>query len=75
DGNNHCDAVGVSLRDDAIHAGTISTIGLGFGAAALVTGTVLFFTAPSGKSTSAARIQASPLIGQSGSGFSVRGTW
>jgi hypothetical protein len=74
DGNNHCDATGVSLRDDAIQAGTISSIGFGIGGAALFTGAVLFFTAPTGKAQSA-RIQASPLIGQNSSGLSVRGTW
>jgi tetratricopeptide (TPR) repeat protein len=44
---NKCDAQGVSLRDDARGAGTIATIAVGVGGAALVAGAVLFFTAPS----------------------------
>lgn len=74
DGSNHCDATGVSLRDDAIHAGTISTVAFGVGAAALITGTVLLLTVPHDKAQSA-QIQASPLIGQNGSGLSLRGSW
>ena len=74
DGSNHCDAIGVSLRDDAIHAGTISTVAFGIGAAAVITGTVLLLTVPHDKAQSA-RIQASPMIGQNSSGLSLRGSW
>jgi hypothetical protein len=74
DATNHCDAAGVALRNDAIHAGTISTVAFGVGAAALVTGAVLFFIAPHEKAQSA-RIQASPLVGQNTSGLIVGGAW
>ncbi len=41
-----CDATGVSLRSDAIHAGNAATIALAVGGAALVGGGIVFFTAP-----------------------------
>jgi hypothetical protein len=44
---DRCDATGVSLRDDARRDGTIATVGFGVGAAAIVTGAVLWLTAPS----------------------------
>jgi serine/threonine-protein kinase len=44
---NACDATGVSLDADAVSAGNISTVAFGAGAAALVTGVVLWLTAPS----------------------------
>lgn len=42
---NVCTAAGVSLRDDARRAGDVATIAYGAGAAALVAGAALFFTA------------------------------
>lgn len=74
DASNHCDAAGLALQDDAIHAGTISTVAFGLGAAAIATGAVLFFIAPHDAAPSA-RIQASPLIGQNGTGLGLRGAW
>ena len=50
DGNT-CDQTGVALRDDALDSATVSTVGFGVGAAALVGGVVLFATAPSKDST------------------------
>lgn len=44
---DRCDTTGVSLRDQARSHGTISTVAFGVGAAAVVTGAVLWFTAPS----------------------------
>ncbi len=43
-----CDAQGVQAHDDAQTLGLVSTIGFGVGAAALVTGAILYFTAPRG---------------------------
>jgi hypothetical protein len=43
-----CDAQGVQSHDDAQSLGLVSTLGFGLGAAALVTGAVLYFTAPRG---------------------------
>jgi len=43
-----CDAQGVQAHDDAKTLGLVSTIGFGVGAAALITGAVLYFTAPKG---------------------------
>ncbi len=44
---NRCTADGVALRDEALTAGTVSTVGIVVGSAGLVTGLVLWLTAPS----------------------------
>jgi hypothetical protein len=49
--DNACDATGLSRRDDAFSRGTIATVVGGIGAAALVAGAVLYFTAPSRSSS------------------------
>jgi hypothetical protein len=78
---NICDATGVQLRDDARTSGNISTIAFGAGAAAVVGGLVLFFTAPSSPSgpitttTTARRIDATPLFGNGTTGLSIRGSF
>jgi serine/threonine-protein kinase len=43
---NVCDAAGVELRDDAIGAGTRSTIAFVVGGVMLAAGVILYFTAP-----------------------------
>ncbi len=53
-----------SLKSDATNAATLSTVLFGVGAAALVTGAVLWFTAPSG-------VQVAPTAG----GVTVRGVF
>jgi len=50
-----CDQEGVDLASQAKSSGNMATIGVIAGAALLVGGAVLFFTAPSGSSTGAAR--------------------
>jgi hypothetical protein len=45
---NSCDQTGVDLRNSARSAGDVATVAIGVGAAALVAGCVLYFTAPSG---------------------------
>jgi serine/threonine-protein kinase len=47
--DNHCDPTGIQMRSDASSSATLSTIFVGAGAAALVGGAVLYFTAPSAK--------------------------
>ena len=68
DANTVCDQTGVDLVHDAQSAGTISTLAFGAGAAALVTGVILYFTAPSVPevSTERARLEIHPLIGEPG---------
>ncbi len=70
-----CDARGLSLTTSARSSAAISTIGFGVGGAALATGVVLYLTAPSNKSTSAAAsLRMSPSVG-SRNGIVFGGTW
>lgn len=41
-----CDAQGLALHDDAKQSATLSTIGFAVGGAAVIAGSILFFTAP-----------------------------
>jgi hypothetical protein len=73
---NHdlCNATGVGVRNDARSAGDVATISLGVGAAALIAGGVLWFTAPGGTSahpSGAASIVIAPTLG----GAMVRGAF
>jgi hypothetical protein len=52
--NNECYPEGTQLRHDAESKATIATIAIGVGAAAIVAGAVLFFTAPRAKSVAIA---------------------
>ncbi len=70
--DNRCDRTGVELRDDAMRNGTIATVAFGVGAAGLVTGTVLWLSAPSSKEQ-AARVRIVPLAATGGGGLSVSG--
>jgi hypothetical protein len=47
---NLCGTAGFDLRSDARTAGNVATVAFGAGAAALVAGAILYFTAPSGSS-------------------------
>jgi hypothetical protein len=67
---NTCDAVGVSLRQDAVHAGNLSTVAFVVGGVAIAGGAVLWFTAPSNRG-----IQAAPAMGGGSYGAVVRGTF
>jgi hypothetical protein len=64
-----CNGTGLSQRDDARSAGNLATVFVGVGAAALVTGGVLFFAAP--RSSSSATLQVLPTLG----GVVARGAW
>ncbi|MBW2527633.1 MAG: hypothetical protein JRI23_25855 [Deltaproteobacteria bacterium] len=50
---NRCTAEGVDLRDEAITAGTVSTVGFVLGAVAVATGAVLLLTAPADEEAAA----------------------
>jgi hypothetical protein len=71
---NSCSIRGFSERNDALAAGDGATVALGIGAAALVAGAVLWFTAPSdtpARPRNAARIVVVPTVG----GAVVKGAW
>jgi hypothetical protein len=51
DADNACDAQGLSDRDSAFARGTVATVFGAVGAAALIGGAVLYFTAPSASSS------------------------
>ncbi len=70
---NLCTQQGVSLRDDARSAGNLATAGFIVGAAGLVAGATLWFTAPSAPrgGTSAGWLEVAPTPG----GAMVRGAW
>jgi hypothetical protein len=80
---NVCDAQGVRLRNDAMHAGDVATITLIAGAATTTAGAVLFFTAPTAPSSSAPSppatggksLRAEPWVSFSSAGLSVRGAF
>jgi hypothetical protein len=84
---NVCNETGVAKRNDARTAGNVATVLVGAGAAALVAGGILFFTAPhrrEAQAARAARFEVVPAIGRvpegSGRGETiagavVRGLW
>jgi hypothetical protein len=66
---------GLTLRDDAKSARTISMIGFGVGGVALVTDAVLLFTTPRDAPRSSLGTRVSPLVGTGAAGVVVEGTW
>jgi hypothetical protein len=69
-----CDATGVSLRSDAIHAGNAATIALAVGGAALVGGGIVFFTAPRAhESEPASALAATPFLAPHLGGLALAG--
>ena len=77
---NMCDATGVSQRNDARRAGNVATVGFGVGALGLVSGVVLWLTAPSSiaasrtasrTETTTASIHVVPTLG----GAMMTGSW
>ncbi len=66
---------GVTLTDDARSAATASNIGFGVGAALLVGGAVLYFTAPAAHPTGAASLRLAPSVGPGGAGVSAWGAF
>jgi hypothetical protein len=72
-----CSQTGLSHTDDAKSAATVSTVAFVVGAAGLVGGAVLWFTAPSSAATAptTASIRATPGVGPSYGGLAVDGAW
>jgi hypothetical protein len=71
--DNRCTAAGVSGVDDARSQATVSTVVVSLGAAALVGGAIVYFTAPSGASTTTVGLHVAPTRG--GAAFLVGGAW
>lgn len=70
-----CDEVGLQLNQDAVVTGNVSTASLVIGGAAVVTGVVLFATAPSGEAKAGARWSIGPAVGMGSGGAVIRGVW
>jgi serine/threonine-protein kinase len=68
---NVCDQVGFNKRNDARSLGDAASIVAGVGAAALVTGGVLWFLTPHGQRATTARVAIAPSLG----GATIEGTW
>jgi hypothetical protein len=66
---NTCDAMGVSLRKDAVSAGNRSTVAFIAGGVAIAGGAVLWFTAPS------SHLQVGPAVGAGAYGAALRGAF
>lgn len=66
---------GVDANDSAKSLGLVSTIAFGAGAALIVGGAVLIFTAPKGSSKEAARVRVTPTAGANGGGFVIGGSF
>jgi hypothetical protein len=69
-----CSQAGLDAENDAHTAATISTIGVGLGAAALVTGLVLVLTAPSSRKTTQG-LRLSPDVALGRGGMVLGGRW
>jgi hypothetical protein len=60
---NVCNSTGVSERDDARQSGDIATVAFGVGAAAIVSGGILWFTAAHGSRPAGAAFEVAPTLG------------
>lgn len=67
-----CDAQGFKAQKDAHTNGTISTIGIGVGAAAAVTGVVLIFVSKGPDKTDSTALRIAPALPLTGSGGGVQ---
>lgn len=74
DDPNACTPAGVSQREDAKTAGTLSTVATVSGGALLVGGVSLVLTAPSGAPTRASNSDPKPMAGTP-FGLQLRGVW
>ena len=73
---NQCSQKGLDLTEDAKSARTLSYVSFGLGGAALVVGSVLFFTAPSSKpKTTGVQVQMRPVADTNLGGFALEGKW
>jgi serine/threonine-protein kinase len=76
--SKRCDAAGVALGADALSAAKVSTLGFMIGGAALIGGSIVLLTAPSGapkNKIGLRRIEAQPLVGLGAGGMTLRGEW
>ncbi len=69
--DSRCDAIGTTLREDGRSAGTMSTIFMGVGGAAIVGGVVLWAIAPSASSS----VSVSASVDPRSQGLLVKGVW
>ncbi len=69
------DQRGIQLHDDARSQAMLATVIGGVGAAALVTGAILYFTAPSGKAKTAASGGSVPILTLGPAGVGMKGVW
>jgi hypothetical protein len=74
---DQCDSTGVSLRDDAISKGNVSTIATIAGAAGVVGGLILVLTAPHGTESHerSGKLRAVPNVATGGGGFMLQGNF
>lgn len=74
-----CDPGGLAQAQsdvsDARSAALISTIGFGVGGAALLTGAIIYLSAPSDVERSTAALRVTPSVGSSSYGFVLSGGW
>jgi hypothetical protein len=63
------------LSDEARSAGTVASVSLAVGGAALATGIVLLLTAPSGEPKAAGAIDVRPWVGPGVAGAALGGAW
>ncbi|MEO8878026.1 MAG: hypothetical protein ABI461_20710, partial [Polyangiaceae bacterium] len=71
--NDRCDQRGLDLTSDARTSAAISTVAIAGGGVALISGVVLFVTAPKRSSRTAWTV--APTVGPQGASFSLRGDW
>lgn len=72
--NNLCDPEGVTLKDDAISAGNVSTVGFVIGGIGLAAATVLWFTLPTSKDADKKAAAPRLRVGL-GSAMTLEQTW
>ena len=70
---NQCDAVGGQKRDDAKSAATIATVGFIAGGVLAAAGVTLFILGAHRRESSAAVVEATPVVGQRDVGLLLRG--
>jgi hypothetical protein len=72
---NACTQDGVTLRNQARTAGTVSTVAFAIGGAALATGFILLLTDSKRETPSQARLSFDAVATRDGAALGLRGTW
>ena len=76
DATSSCDAQGLSLTSRARSDAAVSTVGFGIGGVALITGAVLYLTAPSKKASGGlARLRVAPSVEPRAASLVMGGAW